>query len=57
MAAVISYEEYEALISSKADTSGSELKSAIEGSQKQHKIGDVGTEEGIFKILRDKDTD
>lgn len=33
-----------------------ELKKALKESQKQHKLGDVGTEEDVFKILRDKDT-
>lgn len=57
MAAIISYEEYEVLVRSRAKTSDSELKKALEESQKQHKLGDVGTEEEIFKKLNKRESE
>ncbi len=51
-AVIISPEDYVDLVDINAEIADAELQSALETSKKEHELGEVGTEEDIFKLLR-----
>lgn len=51
-AVIISPEDYLDMLDIQNELADPELKEALEKSQKQHELGEVGTEEDIFKLLR-----
>lgn len=57
MAAMISLEEYQDLVDIRAEIANPKLREPLKESKRQHEGGEVGTEEDIFKKLRNKDTE
>ena len=49
---ILSAEDYADLVDIDAEVTDSELQAALKESKKQHELGEVGTEEDIFKLLR-----
>lgn len=51
-AVILGAEDYADLIDINAEVADSELQAALKESKKQHELGEVGTEEEIFRLLR-----
>ncbi|PIW23050.1 MAG: hypothetical protein COW32_01490 [Candidatus Aquicultor secundus] len=51
-AVIMSAADYADLLDINAEVADSELQAALKESKKQHELGEVGTEEDIFKLLR-----
>ena len=51
-AVILSPEDYVGLVDINAEIADAGLQNALETSKKEHELGEVGSEEDIFKLLR-----
>jgi len=51
-AVILSAEDYADLVEISAEVADPEIQAALKESKKQHELGEIGTEEDIFRLLR-----